>query len=435
MTPLALTLASILVAATAALAVLLACAVAYFYVQARRREAAEAEREAHALRRRDTELRHIRQRLEEIYERQQTGAETQFARVNQEIEDLQTSLDAKGRQIDGVQGQLRYELKRHEEEIAALRNQLREAIEVFAAAALPAARPTTPALPAPPPAEPPPRPAPVEPEPPAPPEVMKDDAELLSDLFGDSGLDADAEPDEYPAPHTQRTPEDERGFTARPLVDASAPMEANDAFAFVEIAPPPAPRPAPIPWNRLDEIPTETHDDPAETESRPSTHSGDGMDDAPPADPFADPAPTLRRAFVVEEDQTEPVVPDTDAAAEPEPGISPAASPASDLLDPAEIVSFDAPGAVPGTEMLAYDDLTVLSAVDAAVQQKLYVLGITTVEAVARWNRTDARRIANQLTHTSEEDIMDRWVFEAQAVLFDRYQEELRAQRRQRLAG
>ncbi len=423
--PFALALASTLGIATAALAVLLAGAAAYFYVQARRRKAADAEREAHAARQRDAELRTIRQRLEEIYERQQTGSETQLARVNQELEDLHTSLDAKGRQIDGVQGQLRYELQRQEEEIALLRNQLREAIEVFAAAALPAARPAAAALPAPPPAE---------PEVAAEPEVMKEDAELLSDLFGNTGLDADAGPEEQPAPDAQRTPEDERGFTARPLVDAPVRTETNDDFAFVEIARPTAPRPAPIPWNRLDEIPTETHDDPAETEPRPSTHSGDGMGDAPLVDAFAAPAPTLRRAFVVE-DQTAPIVPDTDAALADETDVSAAPAPSSEHLDPSELVTVAAPGAVPGTEMLTYDDLTVLSAVDAAVQQKLYALGITTVEAIARWSRADARRIASQLPHTSEEDIMDRWIFEAQAVLFDRYQEELRTQRRQRLTG
>ena len=638
----------LLVAAILLIAVGLGGAVAYFYVQARRREADEAEREAREIEQRDSELSHIRQRIEEIYERQQTGSETQFARVDQQLEELQSHLDAKGRQIDGVQGQLRYDLKRHEDEIAELRNQLREAIEVFAAAALPAARPSAPALEAH--AEPTPEPKPSKPpqsiiyapksdeageEPSAsssPSDALKDDHELLDDLFGSTDLDAEDEPDteaelatpevvevnepeEVDAPEVKaEKPDAGRSFVTRDVVDLTAQTEPRDDLAFVEIdgsaprrgtwdddtapeaesaldadAEPDETRdeheivgdeeeetkvfsvdeksdddavsPPPVQWAALDEPvleeepevdveaaaesstsgysdpfevaaaetdtpqpqeaeeadaaipawgslsdtvieneepaeddsydfvedtvaadppsldPTESYEDATddafanaeveledeasssvakvedevadeeesvggfedtfnametgspfdpfgmeaedELEALPA-HSGDGMR-APDfeADPFSDPA--------------------TEYHPEPKTDLDSLAEPPSELGDELAFYSSELDGMEPTAETASHEaegneeDLTVLTVVDEPMQQKLYALGITTIEAIARWSRSDARRIANQLTHTSEEDIMDRWVFEAQSVLFERYQNELRGQREQRL--
>ena len=47
-----------------------------------------------------------------------------------------------------------------------------------------------------------------------------------------------------------------------------------------------------------------------------------------------------------------------------------------------------------------------------------------TLDEIARWGRTDARRVAVEL-QVSEEDIMNRWIFEAQSALFERYQAEM----------
>lgn len=670
-------LSQLLVAGTLVVALGLGAAVAYFYVQARRREAAEAEREAHEVKQRDSELSHIRERIEEIYERQQTGSETQFARVDQQLEELQSHLDAKGRQIDGVQGQMRYELERHGDEIAELRNQLREAIEVFAAAALPAAQPAAPALEA----HVEPTPAPQSEEPPAnsPHSViyapkaeeptdeapaltpvdnhLKDDHELLEDLFGGTNLDSgeadETESDPVPAtesPLAVETPVEEElaeeeaapkgplasgvSFVTREVVDLTGQAEPRDDLAFVDLsgsapqtdawdaeviaevepaldaASAPLPSeddiaesdvaedtfaedtaepddqtedvtPSPVQWAALDstgpeseaaqgpvddllvdanvedltaaETSTETDDlfeaatahDAAETDPEdetfspeaavlpdtpdaspwenlnvalpeaedlapqdnssldaaaaaeaPSdeatsddafadveieadagapewkdqdeesaedaadagnvapdftletgspfdpfgmdthdvpeplpTHSGDGMSapdfdaetfdaDAFDADPFSDASPDYH---------PEPTT-DLDSFAEPAADLSDLAFDASEL-GPTDAAD-DAPLPVAPGEG---EDLTILTVVDGPMQERLYALGITTIEAIARWSRSDARRIADQLTHTSEEDIMDRWVFEAQSILFERYQDELRGQRQQRL--
>lgn len=407
----------------AALVLAVALGAAYFIAHARRRAREAAEREAHALRQRDTELTHIRRRLEEIYERQQTGAQTQFARVNQELEDLQSSLDAKGRQIDGVQGQLRYELKRHEEEIAALRNQLREAIEVFAAAALPASRPAAPALsePAALPASRPASPAATD-EASAPPadDVLKEDTELLDDMFGRSQLDDEAGGDDAP-----EAAEPDRPFTARSVLDEARHIETNDDFEFVDIAPPAravSPPARAVSWTPFDEAAGGAPSSPEPNEQEPPggdlphssdlPHSGDGIGsaDAFAGDAYARPAFS---AFTL----------DSEADARSDEGTGPLG---------------DAFGARPErgrAQAGEHEDLTALSVVDEPTQARLYALGVTTVEAIARWSRADARRIAAHLAGTSEDDIMDRWVFEAQAVLFDRYQAELRQQRRQRVAG
>ena len=396
---LASVLTQLLLAGTLLLAAVLGSAVAYFYAQARRREAAESERAEREMRQRDAELSHIRHRIEEIYERQQTGSETQFARVNQDLEEIQSHLDARGRQIDGVQGQLRYELKRHEEEIAELRNQLREAVEVFAAAALPAARPAAPALEAH--AEP---PAPAEPE--AVPsfaplsELLKDDHELLDDMFGGTHLDSETEPED--AAHDDAAPEAERSFTAHDIVAPSSRIETNDDFEFVDLHEVPAP--SPVTFEDEPSI-----DEPSFEDAGLSTdYSGDGMRDLPAAedDAFAAGPAVLSLHRAAEFDSAE-----ASEDAVPAPPVLPPATPEG------------------------HDDLTELSAVDAAMQQKLYALGVTTIEAVARWSRTDARRIASQLTHTSEVDIMDHWVFEAQSILFERYQKELREQTRRHAAN
>ncbi|MDX1531570.1 MAG: hypothetical protein R3362_08595, partial [Rhodothermales bacterium] len=70
------------------------------------------------------------------------------------------------------------------------------------------------------------------------------------------------------------------------------------------------------------------------------------------------------------------------------------------------------------------DDLTKLSAVDAQMQARLYAIGVLTLDEIAQWTRADARRVAGQVG-TSEEVILEQWVFEAQALLFERYQQAL----------
>ena len=66
------------------------------------------------------------------------------------------------------------------------------------------------------------------------------------------------------------------------------------------------------------------------------------------------------------------------------------------------------------------DDLTVISTIDVHVQQALYDAGVLTLDEIARWGRTDARRVASQVG-VSADTLMHQWVFEAQSALFDRH--------------
>ena len=66
------------------------------------------------------------------------------------------------------------------------------------------------------------------------------------------------------------------------------------------------------------------------------------------------------------------------------------------------------------------DDLTIISAIDEAMQERLYRLGVVSLDEIARWNRGEAGRIAG-LLEVSEEMIMTQWIFEAQAALFRQF--------------
>lgn len=63
------------------------------------------------------------------------------------------------------------------------------------------------------------------------------------------------------------------------------------------------------------------------------------------------------------------------------------------------------------------DDLTIIATIDADLQHALYLAGVTSLDEIARWSRADARRIAAEVS-VSEETIMNQWIFEAQAALF-----------------
>ena len=86
----------------------------------------------------------------------------------------------------------------------------------------------------------------------------------------------------------------------------------------------------------------------------------------------------------------------------------------------------NAPEAAPEAPVEAFtppegaEDLTVISSIDEDTQRALYMSGVHSLDEIARWGRTDARRVASEVG-VSEETIMHQWVFEAQAALFDRY--------------
>ena len=66
------------------------------------------------------------------------------------------------------------------------------------------------------------------------------------------------------------------------------------------------------------------------------------------------------------------------------------------------------------------DDLTVIRAIDEHVQRRLYAEGVTSLEEIARWDRAYARQISARV-RVPEETIMNQWVFEAQAALFNQF--------------
>ncbi|MDX1531828.1 MAG: hypothetical protein R3362_09915, partial [Rhodothermales bacterium] len=99
-----------LLVAFLALAAGLGGLVAYFYFRARGREEVEAalsEAEEAELHQRQQDIIRIRQRLEDIHERQTMASETQHARVLQQLETLQDHVEARGHQFQGLRRELR----------------------------------------------------------------------------------------------------------------------------------------------------------------------------------------------------------------------------------------------------------------------------------------------------------------------------------------
>ena len=54
------------------------------------------------------------------------------------------------------------------------------------------------------------------------------------------------------------------------------------------------------------------------------------------------------------------------------------------------------------------------------MQTALYKAGVLTLDEIACWGRSDARRMAKEIG-VREEVIMTEWIFEAQSALFERY--------------
>jgi predicted flap endonuclease-1-like 5' DNA nuclease len=72
------------------------------------------------------------------------------------------------------------------------------------------------------------------------------------------------------------------------------------------------------------------------------------------------------------------------------------------------------------------EDLTIITTIDEDTQRRLYEVGVLTLDEIAQWGRGDARRIGSRV-QVSEDTIMNQWVFEAQAALFQRYSQQVGA--------
>ncbi len=88
-----------------------------------------------------------------------------------------------------------------------------------------------------------------------------------------------------------------------------------------------------------------------------------------------------------------------------------------------------APGQAAPLDQKLGDDLTVITGLDAETQEALRNLGVISLDEIASWHPADAQRIAAQLGTVSDRVIFDVWVPEAQAALFDRFQQRLRTNR------
>ncbi|HLA63924.1 MAG TPA: hypothetical protein VK610_05830, partial [Rhodothermales bacterium] len=129
-----------------------------------------------------------------------------------------------------------------------------------------------------------------------------------------------------------------------------------------------------------------------------------------PAEPvFA--APTPEPTFVAPTPEPEP--------APPAPAVPATPPPAFASMDAYFAPADAAPAAPPDA-----DDLTVIRGIDAEIQQKLYAAGVYHLDEMARWSRADARRISGAVG-IPEETITHEWIFEAQSVLFDSYQQQM----------
>ena len=142
--------------------------------------------------------------------------------------------------------------------------------------------------------------------------------------------------------------------------------------------------------------------------------SWDVVPTPPPAEPAeAAPAPPDGGAWVSAQREAPPVpvfAPDAwDEAPAAEPSTAaPAEAPAAESVEPPFVPPADA------------DDFLFISTITEDVQRALYLAGVTKLEEIAHWSRSDARRISAAVG-VSEETIMNQWVFEAQGALFERY--------------
>lgn len=258
--------------------------------------------------------------------------------------------------------------------------------------------------------------------------------------------EADGAPEADPGMTEGRAFEDV-SFFEESILDTPAPDISGDSFAdvsFSDVTFAPAPiaapadlepaapdlpaddalSPAPEADASFEEASASVIEDAADTFSAVAFDPEPADLDVPAADDWAPPSlsmddllplPTAapeESAWVARPDRPEaPAAPSVDSDA-------PVGTLAADLLlgedGPAsELSESSAPPA-------NADDLTMISSIDEEIQARLYAEGVYTLDEIARWGRTDARRISVAL-QVPEATIMNQWVFEAQAALFDQF--------------
>jgi predicted flap endonuclease-1-like 5' DNA nuclease len=427
MFPLVSLLTQFLLVALLVQAAVLGGVVGYFYLRARRvvTGGTLSGAERRELQQRDAEISAIRSRVEEIFHYQQVGAETQHQIIHQQIEHLQQHLQARTRQIEGLQSQLRHEMQQREAAMAELRSQLSQALQVITRPALLAGMDVAPAGSVPEAA----LQFPARQEP-----SSEDEVGLSSPVRHLSSDESVPAGDFQPAPppeHAETAPS--LGWTWEPIeLDFRLHSEGTADFGRED--------------DLISLFPVE--DDTQSTQRAASTTAG--VPERPaftPLDAFlrddpARPAPAQPAGHEpAHESNVGAGKPTTVGSGDGGDGLdgvirwtplqvldeteqNATASGQFAGGDGSSTVASPARSAPPGT-----DDLSALSAVGVSHRAMLQQLGVTTVEEIARWTRSDAHRMASYIEGATEETIMNDWVFEAQSILFDRYQQVLSARR------
>ena len=225
---------------------------------------------------------------------------------------------------------------------------------------------------------------------------------------------------------------------AAPASDAAwtAPETAPDAsetwVPSQTTPPPPPPTPPPAP-----EPPSATawvaRNESIQPTPPPAAQPAAPADAAPYAetDPVADPA-ELASEFEPQPAQAEPLADAAGAYATfpvelssslaPAPATTPApAAPAP--AEPAAAELAAAPPAASGGSEEDAERFTVLPSIDEDTERALRLAGVTSLDEMARWGRTEARRIASAVG-VSEDTVLNHWVFEAQTALFERFTQQ-----------
>ena len=237
-------------------------------------------------------------------------------------------------------------------------------------------------------------------------EATFEDATFEEATFADATFE-DVEVDAEDAPADDTTFED-AAFEETTFAEEAFPTDAGgDTFAeatFADIEPPASVRGA----DDAADDPFATaplYDEPAGGDSAGDvfeTWSPDAADDEaawvarPSARDVPQPVMASPDDFVT--------IPSTGAKA---PGTPPAEG----------LVDLDASGSPVPEDA---DDLTVISTIDEDVQRRLYEAGVTTLDEIAEWGRSDARRIAAEV-QVSEDTVMNQWIIEAQGALFQKF--------------
>ena len=365
------------------------------------------------------ELRAIGAQIEQSLAEQRHQGETQRQLLTQKIEGVRETVDAQAHEVGGLRNELRHEARRRDAELDEIRHQIAtirtgEALPAPAAAALP---PHTPGeadaavadegdasfvqeaevsfVEA---------PYGVEPEDGGMEDADVLDADYLDLSEADAPTDVEADPfglDAEEVVQAEAAPEDAApAETVGPLsfedLDAAALRARTgeaDAEGGVESEAdaPDEDAAEPVAEGGVVEVPASTFDIFTPISFGPPTS------DAPPAPPAG------TAAWVARTDRADA------------PG---AALDADGLVESA----FAAPDGAPGLPEDA-EDLTVISSIDEATQTVLYGSGVLTLDDVARIGRGDAQRLGLE-TGVSEHTIMNQWVFEAQAAVFNRFAQE-----------